>query len=571
MGSLSKQSAKDSTTYVSKQQQQQQEWDAWVEEIVIDEDEVIPEDETPDLITEFQYVDKRVPTIFDRARIEATLNDMLSNQFKNAEEYAYHLEQATNFIENQINRYIEEKKYILSLHKIHAEQFPEADLEEKMNHWVHKKFKNFNEDTQLIKEVVRITTDQPHGLDVMEQIIVMRENDKPNSFSEADFKYLNKNDIEDLYYLFRNKNVNYHEIKLMNSIIMFIRSHVIWERIHDFPLGIKSYQVKVTLIAPTLTYPAIEEYELYLIVDKPTTGLIYLNSKDEKWVMYLVEFVMFCDATLENVLKEVKLKIFQSEPWKKPPLLGELDRDIMRAFKREITKHLSHREQMRRWESFVNGRPVLPTMSIQTFAHQIQIQMCESDSDSEPLNKQTAPKSCKQSRVKFDQGYGQEYMEEIVVKRVYGEYLEFTESDYKYLHKNDIEDMYLMCINGKIKDYWQTRLLKSLILFIRIGLIYENNKKEKRVIDIKEILKFCDATLKRVLEKVKKFNLDVKHGYGTNALFKFSPDTELVLYPLQDKLTSGDKSLDLSTFKLSRLFFSLLSSGSSSYWRSYKA
>ncbi|GJV25328.1 hypothetical protein Tco_1378023 [Tanacetum coccineum] len=49
-GSLSKHSAKDSTTYVSKQQQQR-EWDAWVEETVIDEDEVVPEDGTPDLIT----------------------------------------------------------------------------------------------------------------------------------------------------------------------------------------------------------------------------------------------------------------------------------------------------------------------------------------------------------------------------------------------------------------------------------------------------------------------------------------------------------------------------------------
>ncbi|GJZ33804.1 hypothetical protein Tco_0579240 [Tanacetum coccineum] len=48
------------------------------EEIIIDEDEVILEDEN---------VDKRVPTIFDHARIEATLNDMLSNQFKNAEEF----------------------------------------------------------------------------------------------------------------------------------------------------------------------------------------------------------------------------------------------------------------------------------------------------------------------------------------------------------------------------------------------------------------------------------------------------------------------------------------------------
>ncbi|GKF21331.1 hypothetical protein Tco_0069969, partial [Tanacetum coccineum] len=59
--------------------------------------------------------------------------------------------------------------------------------------------------------------------------------------------------------------------------------------------------------------------------------------------------------------------------------------------------------------------------------------------------------------------------------------------------------------------------------------------------------------------------------YRTNALSKFSPDTEFVLYPLQDKLTSRDKSLDLSAFKLSRLFFSLLSLGSSSCRRSYEA
>nr|GEU71159.1 retrovirus-related Pol polyprotein from transposon TNT 1-94 [Tanacetum cinerariifolium]GEU71314.1 retrovirus-related Pol polyprotein from transposon TNT 1-94 [Tanacetum cinerariifolium] len=38
------------------------------------------------------------------------------------------------------------------------------------------------------------------------------------------------------------------------------------------------------------------------------------------------------------------------------------------------------------------------------------------------------------------------------------------------------------------------------------------------------------------------------------------PGTELVLYPLHDKLTSRDKSLDLYAFKLSCLFFSLLSS-----------
>ncbi|GJS16236.1 hypothetical protein Tco_0410708 [Tanacetum coccineum] len=247
-GSLSKRSAKDSTTYVSKQEQ---EWDAWEEEIVIDEDEVIPEDETLKVITKFQNVDKRVPTIFDRVRIEATLNDMLSNQFRNAEG----------------NGNTKEKKYILSLHKIYTGIFPEADLEEKMNRWVRKEFKNFNEDAWLsiqhwkdswhkrvykqnqrkvkdnpkdyfsnhmITEVVRITTDQQYGLDYMERILVMRENDKPDSFSKANFKYLNKNDIEDLYYLCQNKKVNYRETKLINSLITFIRSRVIWERVHDF-------------------------------------------------------------------------------------------------------------------------------------------------------------------------------------------------------------------------------------------------------------------------------------------------------------------------------------------------
>ncbi|GJQ94921.1 hypothetical protein Tco_0006060 [Tanacetum coccineum] len=242
------------------------------------------------------------------------------------------------------------KKYILSLYKIHAKEFPEPDLEEKLNRWVQKEFKTFNEDVRLsiqhwkdswhkrvykqnqkkvrknqkdyysnhrITEVVRIVTDQPHGLDFIEQILVMRANDKPDSFSEADFKYLNKNDIEDLYYLCRSKEIDNRKVKLMNSLITFIRSCVIWERVHDF---------------------------------------------QEKRVMYLEEIVKFCDATLEKVLNEVKLIMFESKFLKKPPLLGKLDQDIMKAYEREISKRLSHRQQMRRWESFVNGRPILPTM-----------------------------------------------------------------------------------------------------------------------------------------------------------------------------------------------------------------
>ncbi|GKB89592.1 hypothetical protein Tco_0961864, partial [Tanacetum coccineum] len=193
-----------------EKKQQQQEWDAWVEETIVNEDEVFPEDETLKII----------------------------------------------------HGNTKERKYNLLLHKLHAELFPEVDLEEKMNRSVRKEFKNFNEEARLS---IQHWEDSWH-----------------------------------------KRKVNFHEIKLMNSLITFIRSRVIWERVHDFQLGIDSYQIKVNLTAPTLTFLEIEEHELYSIVDKPSTGLIYLNSKDEKRVMYLMEIVKFCDATLEKVLKKGK-------------------------------------------------------------------------------------------------------------------------------------------------------------------------------------------------------------------------------------------------------------------------
>ncbi|GJW58836.1 hypothetical protein Tco_0105567 [Tanacetum coccineum] len=112
--------------------------------------------------------------------------------------------------------------------------------------------------------------------------------------------------------------------------------------------GETSKKIKINLTAPTLIFPGIKVHDLYLIVDKSNTGLIYLNIKNEKRVMYLVDIVKFCDATLEKVLKEVKLRTFQTKFWKKPPLLGELDLDIMKAYERKIIKRLRHREQMRR-------------------------------------------------------------------------------------------------------------------------------------------------------------------------------------------------------------------------------
>nr|GEY32328.1 hypothetical protein [Tanacetum cinerariifolium] len=73
------------------------------------------------------------------------------------------------------------------------------------------------------------------------------------------------------------------------------------------------------------------------------------------------------------------------------------------------------------------------------------------------------------------------------------------------------------------------------------------------------------------LENMKEVTVSSKlNGDNLDDSFRSSPRGELNRLNL-DKLALGDKSFDFSAFKLSRLFFSLLSSGSSSCWRSYGA
>ncbi|GJZ29359.1 hypothetical protein Tco_0574006 [Tanacetum coccineum] len=126
---------------------------------------------------------------------------------------------------------------------------------------------------------------------------------------------------------------------------------------------------------------------------------------------------------------------------------------------------------------------------------------------------------------------------EIIARIANGSIVSITESEYKNLNKNDIEDMYLLIVNGKlgVESYQQkVNLTAPIINFLGIekykvfsivsepvyGIIYKNSKKEKRVTRHQEIHKFCDATLKRVLEGLKSYNNNVKHGYVTPSLSK---------------------------------------------------
>ncbi|GKA08119.1 hypothetical protein Tco_0687450 [Tanacetum coccineum] len=69
-------------------------------------------------------------------------------------------------------------------------------------------------------------------------------------------------------------------------------------------------------------------------------------------------------------------------------------------------------------------------------------------------------------------GHEYKFITEIVARRANDCIISITEPDYKNLNKNDIEDIYLLIMNGKIPDYANTGLLWSLSVFIRSSVIW---------------------------------------------------------------------------------------------------
>nr|GEX52286.1 hypothetical protein [Tanacetum cinerariifolium] len=195
-------------------------------------------------------------------------------------------------------------------------------------------------------------------------IVVRRTNECIVSITEPDFKNLNKNDIEDMYLLIMNGKVpDYAETGLLWSLSVFIRSLVIWERVHDFQLRIESYQQKVNLTAPTLSFSGIEKHKMFSIIYELVHGIIYKNIKKEKKVMRHSEIHKFCDAALNRVLEglksynnDVKYGYIQKD-------LTKDEAEYMKLFEVEIEVRLKyHRASLSRLRSDAVTRILMPSL-----------------------------------------------------------------------------------------------------------------------------------------------------------------------------------------------------------------
>ncbi|GJR46019.1 hypothetical protein Tco_1314122 [Tanacetum coccineum] len=137
------------------------------------------------------------------------------------------------------------RKYLLSLHEIHAIYFPEDDLEE-----------------------------------------VLKRRDDPQQTS------------------------------LAKALIVFIRSCVIWERVHDFQLGIESYQMKVNLTAPTITLP--------------------------KRAMDIDELQKFSDATLKRVVWKISVINVEAKHEILKIFLSKQDKELTALLEEEMEERLKY-------------------------------------------------------------------------------------------------------------------------------------------------------------------------------------------------------------------------------------
>ncbi|GJW72825.1 hypothetical protein Tco_0132195 [Tanacetum coccineum] len=381
----------------SGNQEQDDEFDFWTDSYASDDDEIPTKQVTQDIMEEISLT-------IDEAKLKKMADEMLRQRCTSGDEHQYHIDQMKNFLQsdivwesrkeilvsphprkitplvqscqrdpeapalsliNQDLLYLKKgnsgpEKIVLSLHKFPAIVFNDDDIEERTSRWVNKCIKKFNPYARYGVENWK----NPHA-----KIFYIRRQKEPGRPKEEiysnskipDYKNLNKNDIEDMYLLIMNNKVpDYANTGLLWSLSVFIRSSVIWERVHDFQLGIESYQQKINLTAPTITFPGIEEYDVFSIVYEPVHGIIYTNSKKEKRVMRPSEIHKFCDATLRRTLEglksyynDVKYGYVQKE-------LTNDEVEFLKLFEEEIEVRLNYQDQMRRWEMYVNGRPLGP-------------------------------------------------------------------------------------------------------------------------------------------------------------------------------------------------------------------
>ncbi|GKA83689.1 hypothetical protein Tco_0805284 [Tanacetum coccineum] len=109
-------------------------------------------------------------------------------------------------------------------------------------------------------------------------------------------------------------------VKTNHSLMVDSIPKTVWLQ-RSIQQGTHIYQQKVNLTAPTITFPGIEKHKMFSIIAEPSLG------------------------------RDVKHGYMT-------PSLSKEDVEYLQLFEEEIEERLKHHDEMRRWEMYVNGRPL---------------------------------------------------------------------------------------------------------------------------------------------------------------------------------------------------------------------
>ncbi|GKC42310.1 hypothetical protein Tco_1060032 [Tanacetum coccineum] len=215
-----------------------------------------------------------------------------------------------------------------------------------------------------IKSVVRIVVKKKWGYGFLSSIVVRRSDDKEYEFSYVDLPRLSLNDVEDMYLLQVQDKLHHLLLEFVkdfnNALIMFIKRVVIRNMVEDIQLRVESYQ-QTNLTKPMMSFEEIDQ-RIAFTMTATHKGVVYLNQYNVKSLMKLSEVKKFCDGTLEkiqeNLIEFVKWNKLGTGN-KRLKLRDWTNMDVEKSNKMvdKIDKILKCREQLRRLEEYVGGRP----------------------------------------------------------------------------------------------------------------------------------------------------------------------------------------------------------------------
>ncbi|GKA86649.1 putative reverse transcriptase domain-containing protein [Tanacetum coccineum] len=240
----------------SGNQEQDDEFDFWTDSYASDDDEIPTKQVTQDIMEEISLT-------IDEAKLKKMADEMLRQRCTSGDEHQYHIDQMKNFLQN---------------------------IEERTSRWVNKCIKKFNPYARYGVENWK----NPHA-----KIFYIRRQKEPGRPKEEIYSNSKIVQVIKTYWELGHEHKfiteivarrandsyvpDYANTGLLWSLSVFIRSSVIWERVHDFQLGIESYQQKINLTAPIITFPGIKEYDVFFLMFFMTLhGITYTNSKKRK-------------------------------------------------------------------------------------------------------------------------------------------------------------------------------------------------------------------------------------------------------------------------------------------------